>query len=506
MLPFDARLVPSLPPMAWLYRMGYQSRPELIHGRSVELLPDGFFEGCFSGKWLTGDFANCPDVFGSGLKIDGGVHHFAAPSHTLEGIFTLSRGGELAVSNSLCFLLEFHGATLPVDLSYGSRFASAALGIDAYEKHLASTNAGNISWILFDNLRVAEDLTAAHARKPNGAPFTDYNSYVRYLKETVGSALANASDPGRSVKFSPLTTCSSGYDSSAVSAIASQLGCRTAITLKTSRDGADDSGLPVGQALGLEVIEAERTQRVDSFEDVAEFLASGMGGEDYCYRDFSHFLDGRALMTAFYGDHHWDMESKPNEIVSRLDLCGGSLQEFRLQRNFIHIPVPIIGTRRHSQIFAISRMEEMKPYTLNNDYDRPIPRRIVEESGVQRELFGQEKKAASILLFLNPGLLRRAALSSRERIAVDTGTRVKILLLNLSWNCRYFLYRLTNNRLTHKAGSLFPTIKILSKLFVRDMRIFEHEHPKAVLDFLGGVMLTRRRYSVAGNIHKNATQ
>jgi hypothetical protein len=297
-----------------------------------------------------------------------------------------------------------------------------------------------------------------------------------------------------------LTTCSSGYDSSAVSAIASRLGCNTAITLKTSREGANDSGLLIGQALGLEVIEVERTQRVDSFEDVAEFLASGMGGEDYCYRDFSPILDRRALLTAFYGDHHWDMESKPNEIASRLDLCGGSLQEFRLQRNFIHIPVPIIGTRRHSQVFAISRMEEMKPYTLNNDYDRPIPRRIVEESGVPRELFGQEKKAASTLLFLNPGLLRRAALSSREKIAVNTATRMKILLLSLSWNCRYFLYRLTD-----KARSVFPPFKILSKLFVRDLRIFEHEHPKAVLDFLGGLVLTRRRYSTAGSIHKNAT-
>ena len=506
MLPFDARLVTALPPMAWLYRMKVQSRPKLIHGRSVELLPDGFFEGCFSGKWLTCDFASCPDVFGSGLKTVGGVHHFVTPSHTLEGIFTLSRDGELAVSNSLCFLLEFHGATLPVDLSYGSRFASAAWGIDAYEKHLASTSAGHISWVLFDNLRVAEDLTTAHVRKPDGAPFTDYNSYVRLLKETVGSALANASDPGRSVNYTPLTTCSSGYDSSAVSAIASQLGCRTAITLKTSREGANDSGLPVGQALGLEVIEAERTQRVSSFEDVAEFLACGLGGEDYCYRDFSPFLDGRALVTAFYGDHHWDMQSKPNEIVSRLDLCGGSLQEFRLQRNFIHIPVPIIGTRRHSQIFAISRMEEMMPYTLNNDYDRPIPRRIAEESGVPRELFGQEKKAASILLFLNPGLLQRAALSSGERIAVDAGTRVKILLLIFFWNCRYLLYRLTDNRLTYKAESVFPLIKGLSTLFVKDMRIFEHEHPKAVLDFLGGLMLTRRRYSVAGNIHENAAQ
>jgi hypothetical protein len=34
----------------------------------------------------------------------------------------------------------------------------------------------------------------------------------------------------------------------------------------------------------------------------------------------------------------------------------------------------------------------MKPWTLGGEYDRPIARRIAEEAGIPRELFGQQKK------------------------------------------------------------------------------------------------------------------
>lgn len=35
--------------------------------------------------------------------------------------------------------------------------------------------------------------------------------------------------------------------------------------------------------------------------------------------------------------------------------------------------------------------EDMKPWTLGNSYDRPIPRRILEEFGIERNAFGQKK-------------------------------------------------------------------------------------------------------------------
>ena len=225
MSPFDLRLVPTLPPMAWLYRMRRGSGPELFHGKSVEGLSNGFFEGCFAGRWSTEDFANCSEVFGSGLKIENDIHHFIGPSHTLEALFTLSRDDELAVSNSLCFLLEFYGASLPVDFHYGPKFASAVFGIDAYKKNLANTAEGDISRVLYDNLTVAPDLKTSYNRKPLGPTVISYSSYVQYLKDTLDSAFANAFDTGRGVQFSPLASCSTGYDSAASAAIAKRLGC-----------------------------------------------------------------------------------------------------------------------------------------------------------------------------------------------------------------------------------------------------------------------------------------
>jgi hypothetical protein len=495
---FETRLVPSLPPLAWLYWMQRGSRPKLFHGKSVEILPNGFFEGCFAGHWLTDNFANCSEVFGSGLRIENGDHHFVSPSHTLEALFTLSGNNELAASNSLCFLLEFFELTLPVDLHYGPRFASAVLGIDAYEKNLSSTGAGCISRVLYDNLTVTPDLTTSHTRKPLGPPFTDYDSYVQYLTSTLKSAFVNASFIERKVRFSPLATCSTGYDSAASAAIAGQLGCRGAITLTTSRGGGVDSGRPVGEALGLAVSELERRQNVESFEDLAEFLATGMGGEDYCYLDFSSFVRRRILLTGFHGDKVWDLHAKPNAVIARGDISGSSLQEFRLNRDFINIPVPMIGARRHSEIVAISHSEEMIPYRLNGHYDRPIPRRLLEESGVARGLFGQEKKAASILFFLRPGSVPPLARQIRKALVpLSAEAHTKFLLRLLIWQTRWFLWRLIN-----KAGAIFPAVRNLSKWVIRDWRIFEHHHPKAVLHFLGGLAITRRRYSGAGYARK----
>jgi hypothetical protein len=255
----------------------------------------------------------------------------------------------------------------------------------------------------------------------------------------------------------------------------------------------------VGEALGLEVSELERAQTVGSFQDFAEFLATGMGGEDYCYRHFSLQVNGRILLTGFHGDKIWDLHANPNAVLARGDISGSSLQEFRLNRNFIHIPVPMIGARRHAEITAISRKEEMLPYRLNNHYDRPIPRRLLEESGVSRELFGQEKKAASILFFFKPELLPPVARQTRKKLVpLDTVTRGKMLLRSLAWHGQRFISRLIN-----RAGTIFPPIRGLSKYAIGDWRLFEHHHPQAVLDFLGGLAITRRRYSAAGNARKS---
>src|SRR4029079_19026016 len=115
---------------------------------------------------------------------------------------------------------------------------------------------------------------------------------------------------------------------------------------------------------------------------------------------FGDHLRRRILLTGFHGGILWNMEPKPPGMLGRGDVSGSSLQEFRLQHDFIHVPVPMIGAFRHNDIAAISKSKEMEPYCLGTPYDKPIPRRILEERGVPRALIGAgSKKAASILVF-----------------------------------------------------------------------------------------------------------
>ena len=75
------------------------------------------------------------------------------------------------------------------------------------------------------------------------------------------------------------------------------------------------------------------------------------------------------------------------------DTNGLGLSEFRLKAGIIHCPVPFWGFGHVDDLWDLSHAEEMEAWRLNNAYDRPIPRRIVEDAGVPREMFGQKKSA-----------------------------------------------------------------------------------------------------------------
>ena len=58
----------------------------------------------------------------------------------------------------------------------------------------------------------------------------------------------------------------------------------------------------------------------------------------------------------------------------------------------------------------------MKPWQLGNKYDRPIPRRIVEEAGVSREMFGIAKHGAGVSMHLDSkrGILHKLSKTAQE--------------------------------------------------------------------------------------------
>ena len=114
----------------------------------------------------------------------------------------------------------------------------------------------------------------------------------------------------------------------------------------------------------------------------------------------------RCLLVGFMGDSVWDRELTTISRDLKWKLrAGQNLTEMRLATNFVYIPAAFIGAQNIPEINAISKSNEMRPWTLFNEYDRPICRRTLEEAGVPRNLFGQKKRAAGVY-FYDEGLMK----------------------------------------------------------------------------------------------------
>ena len=109
----------------------------------------------------------------------------------------------------------------------------------------------------------------------------------------------------------------------------------------------------------------------------------------------------RCLLVGFMGDSIWDRELSviSRDLKWKSSRGGQNLTEMRLETNFVYVPVAFIGAQKIPEINEISRSEEMRPWTLFNEYDRPICRRTLEEAGVPRSLFGQKKRAAGVFYY-----------------------------------------------------------------------------------------------------------
>src|SRR5262249_60392558 len=125
-------------------------------------------------------------------------------------------------------------------------------------------------------------------------------------------------------------------------------------------------------------------------------------GEEVVSRAFADPLPGRVLVTGFHGDKMWERTIHPTPDIKRGDISGSSLGEFRLVRDFVHVPVPFIGCRRHEDVWRISNAAEMQPYSIGGHYDRPLAPRLPESARVPPDAFARAKRAASRRTFPHP--------------------------------------------------------------------------------------------------------
>ncbi len=101
------------------------------------------------------------------------------------------------------------------------------------------------------------------------------------------------------------------------------------------------------------------------------------------------------VLMGYCGDDVWGQKGKiddeTGDLLTTPPISGSNLAEVRLLAGFVILTPAYMFIRDVGRTKKISSSREMALWTLNNDYDRPIPRRIVEETGIPREWFGMKK-------------------------------------------------------------------------------------------------------------------
>lgn len=222
--------------------------------------------------------------------------------------------------------------------------------------------------------------------------FADFTTYRDHLVGVARRMGENAGARKRDHPVSLLSTVSRGYDSPAASVLARGAGCSDAVTIRQVRSVLPrrDSSEEIAQELGFTCSVVDREGRGRPYE-LAFWVADGRA-EDQNLAAFDFPGEVTALFSGAYCGVIWDDDEHKHPAVAEYrDRNTLSFCEYRLQSGVIHCPLPYLDYQRPEEILGIMRSPEMEPWSVGGDYDRPIPRRLVEEAGVPREMFGQRK-------------------------------------------------------------------------------------------------------------------
>lgn len=439
---FRFRENPALPRLAWCAEV-VRSAPVVTveHGAWVETRPGGFVEGVWNAPFSSNEFAHSDLVLGSAGSFQGGDAVFTPTTHTMERLCSLRLDDRLFVANSLAYLLEATGSRLDVrDWSYESVLMTFLRGYRRAAHVLEIANGRSVGLHYHESIVVGDDLSVCALDPPEPPAFVDYRHYIDYLDATLAQLAANGADSARRVTYEPLTTISSGYDSPACAVLAKRIGCRSAVTFGSARrefapamESDDDSGEAIAELLGYPVETYSRDAYLASsgYPEVP-FIATGNGGDDVVLSALGTRLERTMLLTGMLGDTLWGTEGQ-DPVLSREYRfrfpAGGSMQEHRLTTGYVHVPVPLLTFTRHAEIRAISRSQEMSAWRVGTDYDRPIPRRLIEEAGVPRDAFAKEKRAIT-----QPFWLQRA---TRECMSAASLADFQRFVARCAAECRF---------------------------------------------------------------------
>jgi hypothetical protein len=395
---FQYRPIPHWPPLGWVAVLAPHRAIEVWHGAKVECHEEWFCEAVWDGPFADGGFDRTSLVFGSGARLRDGRVTLVSSGSTVDRLHTAQRDGVTYASNSLVALLARTDDRLLA--GYGNYIRdvnTVTRGLGRYRRTLP-TARGGVRLTYFRNLQW-HDGALTEADKPQDEPALEtFPHYRQYMTGALGRIMANLMAAERTTRWRPLGTISSGYDSPTVTVLAHACGLTAALAFPETTDLAATTATTIASHLGLDLTIGDRGAWKDTTTPELPFLASGAYGSELYLAGVRDMLRGVVLFTGFHGDRVWERTTTAlGPDIARKDQSGLSMTEFRLDAGFLHCPVPFFGVRQIRAIHAIAQRSEMRAWTLGTDYDRPIPRRILEEAGIPRGAFGVKKSAVSVI-------------------------------------------------------------------------------------------------------------
>lgn len=387
------------PRLSWVALLQCGRAPiHVFHGSGVEANPAWCVEAVWAGEYTDGDFDKADLVFGTGVRVRDDEVVFVSSGDTLNRLHYYKERDFIYVSNSFTAIIAVADLDLVNDFDYADALASIMRGLSSHEKVVPSTR-GSVHLIYYRNFKVKDHEITITDKASTAPDFPTFSRYRDYILDSADGLRRNAAAIRRRHTITPLATISSGYDSAAAALPARAAGATEAVTIEQGRRTVEnlfrlnDSGKAVAEQLGLNCTTYSRFMTNYPFEDAGWASMGNIGDINLAIFDYPQPLC--LLFTGFMGDVMWATDTVQPEALRRKDTSGARFNEIRLELGVFVCSPAFWGCQKESQILRLTHQPEMRPWTLGNKYDRPIPRRLLEEAGVQRDTFGRTKRVAT---------------------------------------------------------------------------------------------------------------
>lgn len=403
---------PDIPPLAWaIVKDANSPIVKIIHGNAVECRNNMFVAGVWESDFESGKFDEAYSLHGSGAKLsdDSTYLTICTSSNMQDAVFSVDKAESIYISNSLPFVMSLADISLNADFyDYEYILNSSFFGLDKYTKNIPVGGADIRIWRR-SHIKLMTNELMGGGRYPSSPVFKTFDQYCELMLQTIKGLIENSKSSARKKTYASVTTISRGYDAACASALVRQLGCEKALTFSSPHKYEVDSGVDIARQLGFpQIIEGNGNsyqQNTNLYE-----AESAAGGDVGCLVSLTAFEDhyrDSLLFLGLKGDCIWDKNASyanSNFNFVHMSIAAEQNPEHFLNTNTIAINVPLILGDRWEDIYKLSNSEEMQPYSVGGNYDRPVPRRIIESCGVPRAAFGFKKMGAGFTFRFEPTL------------------------------------------------------------------------------------------------------